>query len=689
MNYTTYLFDFDYTLADSSRGIVTCFQNVLKRHGYTAVTDEEIKRTIGKTLEDSFSILTGITDAQQLADFKKEYGKEADEHMTVNTMLFLETKSVLIALKDAGARIGIISTKFRFRIKELLSLHFPENFMDIIIGGEDVKTAKPSPEGLLLAIKQLHVTKAETLYIGDSIVDAETAQAAGVDFAGVTHGVTTAQELGRYPHRKIMATLEELLDKDEEQLLSKNEEPPCKNDTLPDKCNEPQQPDCSSDTPALPESTPPTPRKKKRISTGQTILLALFLWLAYEELEYSSGTWLLPLLFVLTLWGIIQKRKLLPERVTAFIDPWWHPYAVRLRALHLKLVRGKQAPPNSEESCTCRNCETIYIGNYCPRCGQSRKTPRYRFSNALKNILGGFTNIDNGFGRTLIDLLYRPGYMIRDFIDGKRIQYFRPFQTLFILAALYIMAVQIIDPDALKKRETPKEKQDIEDIIAARDELIQDRDKAQSETEKRVLDITIKSLEKSLDKAAKKSEKTSSAKRVSDGDDKGVMDELFDASSEVGTKLEKYFENSPFLQKVWNLLKSWAHGNKAFSIIATLPLFALATLIAFHRKRYKLNYNLTEHVFIQAYIACQILFLSIVILPFNGHARVNDLYELPWWFIFALFWWDYKQLYSTSWWRSFWRTILMFFYALLLITLFAVIVALLVMGILYILKPFI
>ena len=29
MNYTTYLFDFDYTLADSSRGIVTCFRNVL------------------------------------------------------------------------------------------------------------------------------------------------------------------------------------------------------------------------------------------------------------------------------------------------------------------------------------------------------------------------------------------------------------------------------------------------------------------------------------------------------------------------------------------------------------------------------------------------------------------------------------------------------------------------------------
>ena len=57
MNYTTYLFDFDYTLAASSRGIVTCIRNVHTRHGYTQPTDDDIKRTIGKTLEDSFSIL--------------------------------------------------------------------------------------------------------------------------------------------------------------------------------------------------------------------------------------------------------------------------------------------------------------------------------------------------------------------------------------------------------------------------------------------------------------------------------------------------------------------------------------------------------------------------------------------------------------------------------------------------------
>ena len=72
MKYTTYLFDFDYTLADSSRGIVICFRNVLERHGHTGISDEAIKRTIGKTLEDSFSILSGITTPETLAEYKKE-----------------------------------------------------------------------------------------------------------------------------------------------------------------------------------------------------------------------------------------------------------------------------------------------------------------------------------------------------------------------------------------------------------------------------------------------------------------------------------------------------------------------------------------------------------------------------------------------------------------------------------------
>lgn len=209
--YHTYLFDFDYTLADSSKGIVICFRNVLERHRHTGISDEQIKRTIGKTLVDSFSILTGIGDEAILEEYRKEYVKEADRFMTANTRLFPETVSVLQALKEKGANIGIISTKYRYRIMELAKDTVPEGIIELIVGGEDVKTAKPSPEGVFLALENLGTDKDTTLYIGDSIVDAETAQAAGMDFAGVLHGATTAEELEAYPHVAIMKDLTELL----------------------------------------------------------------------------------------------------------------------------------------------------------------------------------------------------------------------------------------------------------------------------------------------------------------------------------------------------------------------------------------------------------------------------------------------------------------------------------------------
>ena len=176
MKYTTYLFDFDYTLADSSRGIVICFRNVLQRHGYKDITDTAIKRTIGKTLEDSFSILTGITDMEQLIALKEEYSEEENQHMNRNTRLFTDTLPTLHKLRRQGARIGIISTKNRFRIEEFM---------------------KMPPE--------------ETLYIGDSTVDAQTAASAGVCFAGITSGMTKFGELAQYPHVSIISNLKELV----------------------------------------------------------------------------------------------------------------------------------------------------------------------------------------------------------------------------------------------------------------------------------------------------------------------------------------------------------------------------------------------------------------------------------------------------------------------------------------------
>ena len=209
--YTTYLFDFDYTLADSSKGILKCFRIVLNRHQYLNISDDEIKKTIGMTLEDSFSQLTGIKDRAYLVGLKAEYVEEAREIMTINTFLYPDTLPLMKRLKQKGAQTGIISTKQRLVINESIEKYSATNLFDVIIGIEDVRTTKPDPEGIRIAMNRLGVKPDNVLYFGDSLIDAQTAMFAGVDFVAVTTGVTTANDFIKYPYCHIVANLSEVI----------------------------------------------------------------------------------------------------------------------------------------------------------------------------------------------------------------------------------------------------------------------------------------------------------------------------------------------------------------------------------------------------------------------------------------------------------------------------------------------
>ena len=209
--YKLYLFDFDYTLALSEKGILICFRHVLDKYGYTGRTDDEIKYTIGYTLIDGFKMLTGVQDENTLEQFRREYVKKADTAMTANTYLYPQTLPTLKKLRDMGAKIGIISTKYAYRIEQTLDKYGCKDMFDIVIGGSDVTQAKPSPEGILKAANALGIDKADVLYCGDSYIDAQAAENAGVDFAGVTTGTTVRQEFEKYPHVKIMDNLSEII----------------------------------------------------------------------------------------------------------------------------------------------------------------------------------------------------------------------------------------------------------------------------------------------------------------------------------------------------------------------------------------------------------------------------------------------------------------------------------------------
>ncbi len=212
MRFPVVIFDFDYTLADSSRGVLECINHAFKGMGLPKVVAEDAQRTIGLSLPNILVTLAGREHEGRAGEFARLFVEKANEVMTDLTFVFEEVPEVIRRLKDEGMAIGIVSTKFRRRIEEILGREDLLEPFDVIVGGEDVSRHKPDPEGLLAAIERLGGSPSGALYVGDSVTDAETARRAGVPFAAVLNGVTPREAFKDYPTYRILDNLGELID---------------------------------------------------------------------------------------------------------------------------------------------------------------------------------------------------------------------------------------------------------------------------------------------------------------------------------------------------------------------------------------------------------------------------------------------------------------------------------------------
>ena len=212
MRYDAILFDFDFTLGDSSEGIVFCVNSALEGMGIGKASEESIRRIIGLSLAESYRTLTGDSSRRRAARFSKLFIEAADREMTLTAQLYPYSLPLLKALRRDGIKTGVVTTKYRRRITEILDKYEVPGIVDVIIGGDSVKRTKPDPEGLLKAARELDVPVSRILYIGDSEVDAKAAEAAGMDFVGVLTGSTGCEVLERYPHRAVIDSLESIPD---------------------------------------------------------------------------------------------------------------------------------------------------------------------------------------------------------------------------------------------------------------------------------------------------------------------------------------------------------------------------------------------------------------------------------------------------------------------------------------------
>ena len=191
---TTLLFDFDGTLLDTNELIFQTFEHVLGKFYPGKYEREDILHFNGPKLSETFSLI----DPEKVDILIKEYREWNIANHDRLSVEFDGVSKTMRILKDAGYKMGIVSTKRNDMIDKGLKLLDVEGVFDVVIGMDDVEKTKPDPEPVLLALERLCADPEEALMIGDNYHDIVGGQNAGVHTAAVAWSAKGEAFLQKY-----------------------------------------------------------------------------------------------------------------------------------------------------------------------------------------------------------------------------------------------------------------------------------------------------------------------------------------------------------------------------------------------------------------------------------------------------------------------------------------------------------
>lgn len=206
------IFDFDGTLGDTRRNIVTTMQMTITELGLPSRSDSECISTIGLPLYGCFETLYPDTDKEIIQQCTDTYRRIFQENLqTIKPQTFPKVVETLYALKEQGFTLAIASSRSHDSLVELTQNLGISDVISYLIGADDVEKAKPNPEPVLNILAALGYDAEETLVVGDMSVDILMGVNAGAKTCGVTYGNGTKQELEEVGADYIINSFDELL----------------------------------------------------------------------------------------------------------------------------------------------------------------------------------------------------------------------------------------------------------------------------------------------------------------------------------------------------------------------------------------------------------------------------------------------------------------------------------------------
>lgn len=218
--FKTVIFDLDGTLLDTLGDLSAAGNRLCAAQGWPTHPKEQYRYFVGNGIPKLVERLappdrrTPAVLGPATAAFCADYAL----HLRDTTAPYPGIPAMLARLNAAGVQLAVFSNKNDAPAQELVADYFGPGTFALVRGALPGVPHKPAPEGTLALLQALHADPAATLYVGDSNVDVQTAQNAGLACCGVLWGFRTEQELRGAGASHIAATPREL-----EQLILKED----------------------------------------------------------------------------------------------------------------------------------------------------------------------------------------------------------------------------------------------------------------------------------------------------------------------------------------------------------------------------------------------------------------------------------------------------------------------------------
>lgn len=207
------IFDLDGTLLDTIADLAESANHALKELGYPTHPVEVIRTFVGNGINKLLerALPANERTEENVMNLRTHFIPYYDRHNADLSQPYPGIVSLLEQLQAKGTMIAVASNKYQKATVKLVRHYFPTIRFIEVLGQREGINVKPDPTIVSDILKKANVSQEETLYVGDSGVDMQTAINAGVEAIGVTWGFRPRAELESFAPMGVVDKADELI----------------------------------------------------------------------------------------------------------------------------------------------------------------------------------------------------------------------------------------------------------------------------------------------------------------------------------------------------------------------------------------------------------------------------------------------------------------------------------------------